>query len=375
MKKYLLGTSEIILKGKNRHYFERIFISNLKVKTGFRLGKIENWGGVFYLETKEDVLEDLQKIFGIKTIKEVEEVKTLEEIIDFLKAKIERGLRLDFEIKRSDKDYPLTSLEIKQKIINELKKYFVIDFKKPEKIIYILYKKRKFWVSFEKYLGLDGLPVGSSGKGVVLLSAGFDSPVASFLSMKRGLKLYFVHFHSYPQTGLNSLEKVKKLVRILNEYNLGSKLFFLNILELQKFYFLNVPKKFLVIFYRRSMFRLAEKIKEEIGADVLITGESLGQVASQTIRNLKVIENAVNSLILRPLITFNKEEIIDLAKKIGTEEISREPGEDCCSLFVPKRVETKANLDEILEIENKLKEEIEKLEEKIYQNREIVVYD
>lgn len=375
MKKYLLGTSEIILKGKNRHYFERIFINNLKAKIGFKLEKIENWGGMFYLEAKEDVLEDLKKVFGVKTIKEVEEVKTLEEIIDFLKAKIERGFRLDFEVKRSDKDYSLNSFEIKQKIINELKNYFVIDFKKPERIVYILYKKKKFWVSFEKYFGLDGLPVGSSGKGIVLLSAGFDSPVASFLSMKRGLKLYFVHFHSYPQTGLNSLEKVKKLVRILNEYNLGSKLFFLNILELQKFYFLNVPKKFLVIFYRRSMFRLAERIKEEISADVLITGESLGQVASQTIKNLKVIDEAVTSLVLRPLITFNKEEIIELAKKIGTAEISKEPYDDCCSLFIPHRVETHANLEKILKIENEIKDRIKELEDEIYKNKEIIVYN
>jgi thiamine biosynthesis protein ThiI len=148
----------------------------------------------------------------------------------------------------------------------------------------------------------------------------------------------------------------------------------MNILEIQKFYFFNVPKEDLVIFYRRTMFRLAEKLKNELGLDVLITGENLVQVASQTVHNLKVIENSTKSLVLRPLLGFNKQEIIDLAKIIGTEKISKEPYDDCCSLFLPKKVETKAKLEKILEIENKFNKEIKDLEEKIYSQKECISF-
>jgi thiamine biosynthesis protein ThiI len=148
----------------------------------------------------------------------------------------------------------------------------------------------------------------------------------------------------------------------------------MNILEIQKFYFLNVPKEDVVIFYRRTMFRLAEKLKNELNLDVLITGENLGQVASQTVSNLKVIENSIKSLVLRPLLCFNKQEIIDLAKIIGTEKISKEPYDDCCSLFLPKKVETKAKLEKILEIEKKFDKEIKELEEKIYEQRECIKF-
>jgi thiamine biosynthesis protein ThiI len=148
----------------------------------------------------------------------------------------------------------------------------------------------------------------------------------------------------------------------------------MNILEIQKFYFFNVPKEDLVIFYRRTMFRLAEKLKNELGLDVLITGENLVQVASQTVHNLKVIENSTKSLVLRPLLGFNKQEIIDLAKIIGTEKISKEPYDDCCSLFLPKKVETKAKLEKILEIENKFNKEIKNLEEKIYSQKECISF-
>jgi thiamine biosynthesis protein ThiI len=179
-----------------------------------------------------------------------------------------------------------------------------------------------------------------------------------------------LHFHSYPQTKKETIEKVKKIVEILNEYNLGSELYLMNILEIQKFYFLNVHKEDLIIFYRRTMFRLGEKLKNELGLDVLITGENLGQVASQTVYNLKVIENSIKSLVLRPLLGFNKQEIIDLAKIIGTEKNSKEPHDDCCSLFLPQKVETKAKLEKILKIENKFNQEIKDLEEKIYSQKE-----
>jgi len=371
--KYFLATSEIVLKGKNRRYFEGVFISNLKKILKDDLLTLENWGGGFYLETKKEQKERLKKLIGVKNVKVLKDFDDLKEVVNFLKEN-KKGRVLDFEVKRGDKDFPLNSLEIKNKIIESLKDGVRIDFKNPEERIEIIYKKKKFWLVQEKIEGPGGLPVGSSGKGVVLLSGGFDSPVASYLSLKRGLKLSFAHFHSYPQTSLNSLEKVKKLVQVLNEYNLDSELYLFNILELQKFYYFNVPKKLLVIFYRRSMMRISEKLKESLNAKVIITGESLGQVASQTLANLEVIQEAVKSLILRPLIGFNKEEILEIAKKIGTFSISQEPYEDCCSLFIPSKVETRADLREVLSLEEKLKKEIEKLEREVFEKKEVIKF-
>jgi tRNA uracil 4-sulfurtransferase len=373
---YLLRISEIILKGKNRKNFERILINNIKKKIGGDLLKLKNYGGVFLSETKEDVSEKIKQIFGVENFSPVQIFNSLEEVKNFI-AQLNFKNNFNVYVQRGDKDYPLTSPQI----ANELKKFIQEKFnlkikeKNPETKIFLYYKDKKFFLYLEKIKGFGGLPVSSSGKGVVLLSAGFDSPVASFLSMKRGLKVYFLHFHSYPQTKKESIEKVKKIVEILNEYNLGSELYLMNILEIQKFYFLNVPKEDLVIFYRRTMFRLAEKLKNELGLDVLITGENLGQVASQTVYNLKVIENSIKSLVLRPLLGFNKQEIIDLAKIIGTEKISKEPYDDCCSLFIPKKVEIKAKLEKILEIENKFIKEIKTLEEKIYNQKERFKFD
>ena len=369
---YLLRTSEIILKGKNRKKFERILINNIKKKIGSDLLELKNYGGIFLLETKEDVYAKIKQIFGIENFSPVQVFNSLEEVKNYLGHLNFKNNNFNVYVQRGDKDYPLTSPQI----TNELKKFIQekfnlkIEEKNPETKIFLYYKDNKFFLYFEKIKCFGGLPVGSSGKGLVLLSAGFDSPVASFLSMKRGLKVYFLHFHSYPQTKKETIEKVKKIVEILNEYNLGSELYLMNILEIQKFYFLNVPKEDLIIFYRRTMFRLGEKLKNELGLDVLITGENLGQVASQTVYNLKVIENSTKSLVLRPLLGFNKQEIIDLAKIIGTEKISKEPYDDCCSLFLPKKVETKAKLEKILEIENKFNKEIQDLEEKIYRQKE-----
>jgi len=372
---YLLRTSEVILKGKNRKNFERILINNLKNKIGDDLLILKNYGGVFLLETKKEVEAKIQKIFGIENFSPVYVFDSLEEIKNFL-ARLDFKNNFNVYAQRGDKDYPLNSVEIKSEIIKFIQEKFnlKIENKNPETKIFIYYRDKKFFLYFEKIKCFGGLPVGSSGKGLVLLSAGFDSPVASFLSMKRGLKVYFLHFHSYPQTKKESIEKVKRLVEILNEYNLGSELYLINILEIQKFYFLNIPKEYLVIFYRRTMFRLAEKLKNELNLDVLITGENLGQVASQTVYNLKVIENSINSLVLRPLLGFNKQEIIDLAKIIGTEKISKEPYDDCCSLFLPQKVITKARLEKVLEIENKFIKEIKELEEKSYYKKEFVKF-
>lgn len=366
---FLIKTPEIILKGKNRWIFEKILIGNIKKKIGQDLEFIKNLGGVFWLKTKRDALDDLKKIFGISLILKVEVFSSLEEVLKNFPKEIKD---FNLTVKRGDKDYPLNSQEIFAKILKYLKENYNLQFKREsQNNFYLEYRHKNFFMAKEKIDGAGGLPVFSSGKGVSLLSAGFDSPVASFLAMKRGLKLYFLHFHSYPQTSKDSLEKVEKLVRILNEYNLGSNLYLMNILKIQKFYYQNFPREYLVIFYRRTMFRLAEKLKEDLNANCLVTGESLGQVASQTIQNMEVISQSINSFIFRPLLGFDKQEIINLAKRIGTEEISKLKGDDCCSLFLPKKVKTKAKIENILKIEKKWEKEISDFEKEIYLDKSL----
>ncbi len=367
MNTYLLKSSEIVIKRKNRKFFENILKENIKKKLKENLIYLKNLGGEFLAKTKGGYLEDFKKIFGISKIVKVNMFNNLKEVENYL---INFPFEFKLKVKRADKNYPLTSKEIYEKLKNAIKE----KINKKGRELILEYRDKKFYLG-ESYEAFGGLPVGSSGEGLVLISTGFDSPVASFLMMKRGLKLTFLHFHSYPQTSIENIDKIKRLIKILNEYNLGSILYLINILEIQKFYFQKIPSRYLVIFYRRTMFRLATKLAKELKIKVLITGENLGQVASQTIENLKVIEDSTDLLVLRPLIGFNKQEIINLAEIIGTKKISELPGEDCCSLFIPKHPETKANLDEVLKIENNIKNDLFKLEELAYKNKEFELFN
>lgn len=357
--KYLIKPKEIFLKGKNRKFFEEILIKNIKISLKEKLKFWKKISAGILIETQSSAEEILQKIFGIAKFWLIEELNSYEKVKEKLLNEItQKGLKeLSIEVKRSTKDFPKTSIEIKQDLTNFLKtQKSDLIFKKSNVKIEIIYSNKKFYLGIKQFPGLGGLPVGSSGKGIVLLSAGFDSPVASYLANKRGLKLLFVHFHSYPQTSKQSIEKVKKILEILKIYNLGAKLFLINILNLQKYLFSSAPKKYLVILYRRAMLRIANSLADQFKVDVIITGENLGQVASQTIENINTIEAVSKKLILRPLISFDKDEIIKLAEKINTAEIAKEPYQDCCSLFIPKHPITKSSPTELEEIEKNLPE-------------------
>lgn len=365
---YLLKSGELILKGKNRSFFEKKLMSNLLYKLKKEnIYFVKNLGGVFWLKTKRDVSDLLKDIMGVNYFMPVLIFNNLDEVVAALAKMLADCFDFYFEVKRGDKQYHLTSIEIKNEIIAKLKETSNIIFtKSSHNIFFIEYRSNKFFLGLQRRECFGGLPVGASGRGLALLSAGFDSPVASFLMMKRGLKLNFLHFHSYPQTSKDSLEKVEQLTTVLNRYNLGSALFLMNILEIQKFYYQNIPPEFLIIFYRRTMMRLALRLIDDLKMNVLITGESLGQVASQTIENLSVINQASPILVLRPLIGYNKQEIVDLAFKIGTGDISLIKGDDCCNLFAPKKVKTKAKINEVIELENKILSTIQNLEDEIY---------
>jgi len=368
MNLWIIHWSEIGLKGKNRSFFENKLKENIEKQTGFKVKKIK---GRFIVEG--DLTEMINKIPGISYgLKIIGVFEKPEEIVKSLNFK--ESFTFKVITKRADKDWPETSIEISKKLMKlivEKFPYLQVDLKNPQKKIYVEYFEKNFWVGLEKIVGIGGLPVGSSGKGLSLLSCGFDSPVASFLMLKRGMKLDFLHFYSYPQTSLLEKEAAFEIFKILSSYQPQSCLYFSNILEVQKYLFNNVPKKYLTLFYRRAMFKIAKKLKEEKKLDALITGESLGQVASQTIQNILATTKDLDVLILRPLIGFNKQEIIDISYKIGTGKISEKNFQDCCLLFNPKNPITKASFEKIKEIESSLT----KLDELIQKSfEEIEVY-
>jgi thiamine biosynthesis protein ThiI len=230
------------------------------------------------------------------------------------------------------------------------------------------------YIYVEKIRGVGGLPVGASGKVLIMLSGGIDSPVAAWRMMKRGVKALFVHFYSYPYTDKASLEKVEELAEILATWNYRTQVYLVSFAEVQREIVTQTPAPFRVILYRRMMVRIAQQIAAAARAECLVTGESLGQVASQTLGNLRAIEEVAEIPILRPLIGDDKAEIMDLAERIGTFEISTLPHDDCCSLFVPKHPATNASLEAVqeaeaaLDINTLVKLAVESVERKIVDN-------
>ena len=395
----LIHYNEIGLKGGNRRMFERQLQNNIQQKLdalfvdeSFFKPEVKWQYGRLYIEnfvlTDCPAIKDcLQKTFGIANFVLAE--KTMVDF-DAIKQKI-TGFLCHFEAKpknlkcgggrswqsfrvtskRAQKDFPLTSQQINEQLGGFIQKETGarVDLKNPDIIFYveIVNKSAFIYINLDHRVesdddavsiiqGAGGLPVGVSGKAVCLLSGGIDSPVAAWLAMKRGLQVCFIHFHSAPQTDTASQDKVKRIVGVLSRWQspLNDNLTMTPFLDFQKKVLTKTIAKYRVILYRREMMRQAEKLAREIGAKAIITGEALGQVASQTIENLAVIEQAVILPVLRPLICFDKQEIIALAQKISTYEISTEPHQDCCSLFVPEHPATKANLADILKIEKSL---------------------
>ncbi len=378
----LIHYSEIGLKKGNREYFEKKLASNIKkALKDVNFGELRRDYGRFLLFLKEDspdelIIDRLKKVIGIAHFslaypgsKDVNELK--EQI--FEKVKNIEFASFCIRTRRADKQFPLTSPEINQivgaKIHEELKK--PVDLKNAEFVCHIeIYNKQVFFY-FDRMPGERGLPVGSSGKVVSLLSAGIDSPVSSYLMMKRGAKVVFVHFHSFPLTNKASYHNAIKLAKMLTKYQYHTNIYMIPLIPIQEKIILNAPVKFRLLLYRRMMVRLAEMVAQKERAKALVTGESLGQVASQTLENIAATSEVATIPILRPLIGFDKEEIISLARKIGTFDVSTEPFDDCCSYMVPENPETKAKLREIRRAEEKLGDWEQVLEE-IFNQAEVV---
>lgn len=360
MKKcVVLSFGELALKKDNRNLFERRLLKNIKNMYSNMDTDIQTHQSKVYIYG-EDILEILEianRIFGIATIsiqyeieKDIENIKScIGDILDdYLMDKNFKTFKV--ESKRTDKSYPFTSPEISRMIgghILKLNKDLEVDVNRPDFILNIEIRHRAF-ISFSKMKGAGGLPVGIGGKALSLLSGGIDSPVSSILAMKRGIQVDFIHFHSYPYTSKKSLNKTIELAELASKYQNNARLFVMNLLPIQEAITKNANEKLTTILQRRSMLRISEKIAEKVGATSLVTGENLGQVASQTLEAMQVTSHSTKLLMLRPLITFDKLEIIDLAKKYKTYEKSIEPFEDCCTVFVSKHPKTHPKLDEVL---------------------------
>lgn len=296
----------------------------------------------------------LKNIFGIFWISEslFFEKASIDDVSNFIFENYKTWIRKEetfaIRFKKTVKTKE-SSLEIIEKTAERIERK--VDLEKPKKEIFIEARKYGWFLYFKKKKCLGGLPVGSGEKVLALISGGIDSPVASYLIAKRGSENIWLHFHSFPLTSKKSIEKVKETAEIFLNYQPGLKIYFFPFAEIQSDVKIKIPPKYRVLVYRRLMLRIAEKIAEKENCYALITGESLGQVSSQTVPNIKITEKAVSIPVLRPLIGMDKQEIINLSKKIKTFSISTKPQEDACTLFTPKNASAKGNLEDIEKME------------------------
>lgn len=376
---------EIFLKGKNRGKFEHKLIEQIRfaLKEFKDLTIYKDLGKVF-IETKNEedmdgIIEKTRKIFGIVNISPSVKTDKDPEVIIEKSIKLFGYLREKQDIKtfkiktkRGDKDFPIKSMDFSAEAGGRILAAFndvTVDVHNPDVEISIDIKK-SCYISSEKIKTVGGMPIGSCGRALLLLSGGIDSPVAGYMIAKRGVEINALYFHTYPFTSERANEKVRQLKEILEEYCGKIKLFSINILEIHKAIREFCREDETTILARRFMMRVAEKIAKENNMEMLITGESLGQVASQTMKSMTVIENAIEMPVLKPLVGMDKTEIIERAREIGTFETSILPYDDCCSVFAPSHPLINPKLDSILKSESRLN--VEELVESVYSTLEIL---
>jgi len=365
MDSVLVRYHEIALKKGNRAYFTELLKRNLLAAVkDLGAKEIRSLPARLLLTFKNEVpaatlIERMSTVFGVANFSIVE--RTARDI-DALRGRILESLNggrfqsFRIETQRGDKTFPLTSPEINRQLgaaVQE-KSGARVDLENAEFTVTVEILPRDAFFGFNKIAGAGGLPVGSSGRVAALISGGFDSPVAAYRMMQRGCRIIFVHFHSVPYQDKTSQEKVRQLIQLLTRHQFTSRLYMVPFAEIQRQIVAAVARPLRVVLYRRMMLRIGEAIARQEKAKALITGESLGQVASQTLDNMAVIQQAARLPILRPLVGMDKQEIIDQSRRIGTFEVSSVPDQDCCQLFVPKHPATKARFIDVEEDETKL---------------------
>jgi len=366
--RYLIGRyHEIVLKGRNRWRFVEQLKHNLRaVFADYRFGAMRSEGPRIIIQLPAEVSNEVAAeraalIFGLQNFSishagalDIEAIKRQAVAIAIgaqVKACAAQSPATTFRVsaRRAEKRFALNSMEIDRLVGAEVGSTLglKVDLENPGLTISIEILPDAAYVSAGKLPGAGGLPVGVTGRGLVLLSGGIDSPVAAYRMMRRGMRVDFVHFHSYPLVSAASREKAAELAAHLTRYEARSTLMLVPFASAQREIVARAPRPLRVVLYRRVMLRIASALARRTGAQVLVTGESLGQVASQTLENMMVIEQAAGRPILRPLIGMDKNEIINEARRLGTFETSILPDQDCCSLFVPPHPETHARADEI----------------------------
>ncbi|WP_069997920.1 tRNA uracil 4-sulfurtransferase ThiI [Cellulosilyticum sp. I15G10I2] len=391
MKKvFLVKYGEIAIKGKNRYLFENRLVDNIKKnlkELGHFVTKKEQ--GRIMVEPIEDTLIDeravidkLSRIFGIVGIAYglKEEEVSMEAIKRLAYAQMNKecsnqAITFKVETRRADKRFPLNSMEVSAQIgeylLTELQGKVKVDVHHPD-VLLMVELRSSAYVYATTYKGAGGMPYGTNGQATLLLSGGIDSPVAGWMVAKRGVEIDAVYFHSPPYTSERAKDKVVDLAKKVAQYTGSMKVHVVPFTEIQMTIYEKCPHIQLTLIMRRIMMRIAEKIARMNNSKALITGESIGQVASQTLQSLVVTDHVVNMPVFRPLIGFDKEEIVQISKKIDTYETSILPYEDCCTIFVPKHPETKPRLDIIENSEEILKDTLEQMIESAISQMEII---
>ncbi|RHW33201.1 tRNA 4-thiouridine(8) synthase ThiI [Lysinibacillus yapensis] len=382
-KEILIRYGELSTKGRNkkdfisrlrtniRHTFSNIAPLDILSERDRMHIRIENE------EQFEVLMEKLPKVFGIQSFspvavcaKDLEEMKKLSLLI--MEQYKNQDITFKVEVRRSDKSFPLESHELQREIGGHVLRNnpnLSVKVKHPDVELRIEVRKDAIYMMAQIVQGAGGMPVGSNGKSLLMLSGGIDSPVAGYLLMKRGVRLEAIHFFSPPYTSENSLTKVKELANELTKFGANIRLHVIPFTEIQVLIKESVPSNTSMTTTRRLMMRIADKVREEIGALGIVTGESLGQVASQTLESLTAINDVTHTPIFRPLIAFDKLEIIQIAEKIGTYETSIQPYEDCCTIFTPANPKTKPKVEKINYYESFT--EFDELIERAVRNREV----
>lgn len=387
---FLIKYGELAIKGKNRHLFENKLVNNVKrnLKDIGEFIVTKEQGRIMVeavdndMTDVETVIDRLSRIFGIVGIAYglKEDEVSFEAVKKLAKIQMEKEIgdkQITFKVdtKRADKRFPMTSMEVSCEIgaylLDEFQDAVKVDVRKPEVTLMVELRNHTY-VYVKTYKGAGGMPYGTNGKATLLLSGGIDSPVAGWMVAKRGVEVDAVYFHAPPYTSDRAKQKVVDLAKKVSMYTGNIKLHVVNFTDIQLKIYERCPHEELTIIMRRIMMYIAEAIAKKNGSQALITGESIGQVASQTMHSLVVTNDAATMPVFRPLIGFDKEEIVQIAKRIDTFETSIQPFEDCCTIFVAKHPETKPKLEYIKKSEALLDDIIEEMMEKAINEVEVI---
>ena len=365
----LLKLGEIVLKGLNRKAFEQKLMGNVRRRLlGLGKFRVSCMQSTVYVEPLDDeadmdaAFEAVQKIFGVVKVNraaacEKDKDAIARMAIDYLREDILHARSFKVESKRSDKSFPMTSIQLSQYVGGELAEAYpdcAVDVHDPELTVYIEVRDLAAYVHATPVSGAGGMPVGSNGVAVTLLSGGIDSPVSTYMIAKRGVRLIPVHFFSFPYTSQQAKEKVVELTRLLTEYCGRMTLEVVPFTHIQEEIRDKCPEEFFTLIMRRFMMRIAERIALDNGGKAIVTGENLGQVASQTMEAMASTQAVISLPVLQPLVGMDKEEIVQLSRKIGTFNTSILPYEDCCTVFTPRHPRTRPRLHEVEEAESAL---------------------